>query len=400
MKLLIKLSVVIVIICGIASLQLHAQVTYTWRYYTSPSGKAYDGYYLVGMPSDSASNVNKRPVLAFYPGAGETGASGNLTLANAAKYGPVRDVYQGLWSGGVVQSNGYADSTVYPIYLVMQNNNAASGSMAQDVTKAVWDVFYTSYSQYIDTNQLHMSGLSLGGRQGLLVLANSGRSAGLLPFAHQWASAFFASAGGRSANITNNADLIGSWAAKGGRLYYAIGAQDALLSNRYDTATVIKMLNDSLPGAGEAHVWHLSDGFSSEDHCCWDVLWGYNKDWYFLHDLNATEWQLQFTKTPQAVAQASITTNASSITLNGVTNGWNKTVAWTKISGTGGVITTPSKDTTSVTGLTAGSYVFRLTVTNTADGRTATHDVNVTIDAIPVSDGYLKAFPRIAKPKM
>lgn len=53
--------------------------------------------------------------------------------------------------------------------------------------------------------------------------------------------------------------------------------------------------------------------------------------------------------------------------------------AWTKVSGTGGTITSPSSMNTQITGLSTGTYVFRLTVTNT-DGQTDTDDITLYVD--------------------
>ena len=54
--------------------------------------------------------------------------------------------------------------------------------------------------------------------------------------------------------------------------------------------------------------------------------------------------------------------------------------AWTKISGPAATITSPSSAKTTATGLTAGTYTFRLTVTDNS-GATAYDDVSVTVYA-------------------
>jgi hypothetical protein len=53
---------------------------------------------------------------------------------------------------------------------------------------------------------------------------------------------------------------------------------------------------------------------------------------------------------------------------------------WTKISGNGGTIAVPLSPATTVTGLTVGTYIFRLKVTDN-HGATDTDDVNVTVSA-------------------
>ena len=54
--------------------------------------------------------------------------------------------------------------------------------------------------------------------------------------------------------------------------------------------------------------------------------------------------------------------------------------AWTKVSGTGGTITSPTTASTTVTGLTEGTYVFRLTVTDD-EGATAVDELTVIVQS-------------------
>lgn len=71
--------------------------------------------------------------------------------------------------------------------------------------------------------------------------------------------------------------------------------------------------------------------------------------------------------TVNAGTDQSITLPTNSITFNGSASDPDGSISshiWTKISGTGGTITTPSSYTSTVTGLSAGTYVFRLTATD------------------------------------
>lgn len=85
-----------------------------------------------------------------------------------------------------------------------------------------------------------------------------------------------------------------------------------------------------------------------------------------------------------AGSDQSITLPTSQVTLNGTgsndPDGTITTYAWTKTSGTGGTITSPSSATTTVTGLTAGTYVFKLTVTDN-DAATSEDEVTITVNA-------------------
>ncbi len=60
------------------------------------------------------------------------------------------------------------------------------------------------------------------------------------------------------------------------------------------------------------------------------------------------------------------------------------TGAWTLISGTG-TITNPSSPTSTVTGLTLGTHVFRWTITNAACPATSFDQVTITVDANPTT---------------
>ncbi|MBS1603271.1 MAG: PKD domain-containing protein, partial [Bacteroidetes bacterium] len=85
-----------------------------------------------------------------------------------------------------------------------------------------------------------------------------------------------------------------------------------------------------------------------------------------------------------AGADVSITLPASSASLNGSASsspdGSSLTYSWSYVSGPAGyTITSPAGATTTVTGLTQGSYVFQLTVKNSS-GNTATDQVTVTVN--------------------
>jgi len=91
-------------------------------------------------------------------------------------------------------------------------------------------------------------------------------------------------------------------------------------------------------------------------------------------------------KVPVANAGSDITITqpASSVTLNGSgsdPDGYVAAYAWSKVSGpTGGNIASPSASSTSVSGLTAGTYVFRFSVTDNNNAVT-TDDVTVTVNS-------------------
>ncbi len=86
----------------------------------------------------------------------------------------------------------------------------------------------------------------------------------------------------------------------------------------------------------------------------------------------------------------------STVTLNGTgstdADGTIVSYAWVKLSGTGGTITSPSSAITTVTGLTTGTYVYQLTVT---DNNSLTDSDNTTITVnIPGNNGTILTVQR------
>ena len=88
-----------------------------------------------------------------------------------------------------------------------------------------------------------------------------------------------------------------------------------------------------------------------------------------------------------------VTLPVSNIQLNGSNSydpdGTISTYAWSQISGTGGVITTGSSSITTVTGLTSGVYVFKLTVTdnnNASSFALDTVQVNPAVGLLPIAN--------------
>lgn len=97
--------------------------------------------------------------------------------------------------------------------------------------------------------------------------------------------------------------------------------------------------------------------------------------------------------TANAGPDQSITLPTSTATLTGSGTDPDGTIAaylWTKISGpTGGAITSPTNATTGVTGLTAGTYIYQLRLTDNS-GDTATDAMQMTVNAAnikPVANG-------------
>lgn len=95
---------------------------------------------------------------------------------------------------------------------------------------------------------------------------------------------------------------------------------------------------------------------------------------------------ITITTNPLPVVNAGVDQNitlpVSSVSVTGTAtdDGSIASTNWTKVSGpVGGAITTPTALTTTITGLTAGTYTFRLTATDDS-GATASDDIVVTVN--------------------
>ena len=91
--------------------------------------------------------------------------------------------------------------------------------------------------------------------------------------------------------------------------------------------------------------------------------------------------------TANAGSNQTITLPTSQVSLSGTAydnDGTIVSILWTKIAGGSASITNPTSLSTTVTGLTLGSYVFRLTATDNA-GATGSSDVTITVSSFSSS---------------
>lgn len=88
------------------------------------------------------------------------------------------------------------------------------------------------------------------------------------------------------------------------------------------------------------------------------------------------------------VAGGTITLPTSTFSLSATASDTDGTIAsysWSKVSGpTGGTITSPNSQSTTITGLTAGTHIYRVTVTDNG-GASRTADATIVVNAAPVT---------------
>jgi hypothetical protein len=80
-----------------------------------------------------------------------------------------------------------------------------------------------------------------------------------------------------------------------------------------------------------------------------------------------------------AVVKPALVVTSTPVAANGIDTAGYHIVAyqWTKVSGNGGIIVSPGTDTTSVTGLSTGTYIFQLITTDNNTGTLMTRDTVV-----------------------
>jgi hypothetical protein len=340
------------------------------------------GYALVYYPDDYflPQNANKRyPTFFFCPGNGE---HSQVNIIEVLKTSLPQLISQGLKPYGI---DPITHDTIKWI-VVSQHNPGGGGAYAYPQLQYTIPYMLTGQAGLrIDTSCFWIGGLSGGGRATWSVpmgtTANTDtligkRITGIMPMANGGFDGFI--------SVTNmNLDTV---ARRGLACLYIIGDQDPGWNGLGGMAYNDTMTRYSQPGrykfrlvAGGTHsenVWNIPFPLSAD---VWST--GMNA-WTLMWTLRKTS--AITTLTADAGVDMTITLPTSKVRLSGRGNTPAGTTitsyAWTKISGSSGnVIRTPSSDTTTVDGLVQGSYVFRLTVTNSA-GSTASDDVVITVN--------------------
>jgi hypothetical protein len=362
-------------------------------------------YFTPGNP-DTAS----RPLIINMQGEGQTGSDTN----NLIVYGPHFYMLNG-WDGSVQLDNGLH----YPLYItIMPDSQHVSPAFIQPLLDTLFKYFHPL------KNSIHLMAFSggvqsLGGYlwfqstpgdehnmsnirsfvdlQGLDPSLNYGKSS--IPYPNYW----------------------GYWAHKyGGRFWGLEGSDD----DRF-LWQISQNMNDSVPSSAYFAYEDVYYGM----HCCWnDFYYPREQNWTdtlpygnkyltsnrnypntmgtYVHDpkwgANIYQWALRQGDTtliafgnPYFVAHAGanriIYLPQDTVHLIGSVVDSSATVmsyAWTITSGTGATIASPTNDTTTITGLTPGTYIFKLTTT---DSRNRTATSSVTVEVLPKISTYFIA---------
>lgn len=157
----------------------------------------------------------------------------------------------------------------------------------------------------------------------------------------------------------------------------------------YGSITPIKDLKNCTPKPGTTPKLTMYPGVG---HNSWDRTYdnsgmGKESAQYDPFDMSIFDWFLQYSKKNISVnlgGDKSITLPTNSISLNSTANSSNgiKSYSWTKQSGPSATLTNANTATVSVSAMIAGSYVFRLTITDNTNA-TAYDEIKVTVNPKP-----------------
>jgi alpha-tubulin suppressor-like RCC1 family protein len=360
-----------------------------------------------------SADTASRPVIMTMQGDGEV-SGGNYTFQN--HYGPHYLLANG-WDGSVVLGNG----THYPVLITVQQNVA---NTRPNLFQSLFDTLYKEFHP----RSLHYGGLSGGVEVGGWLLGYQATAGDEHIMAR--IQSFCNFSGVAPSDVENMLgaqpmaypNLWGYWAHKyHGRYFGAVGDND----NQTSPYLIEQMINDSVPGA--AYFSWVNTGGGA--HCCWNSDYDNTQpNWTntaapFGNSLivslgspantagdyvynpatgtNVLQWMLRQgdttlvtgTATPPSTTPPTVSAGSaqtvqlptSTVSLAGTASASSPTTiastVWTITSGpTGAAITTPNSLTTTVTSLSAGTYIFTLTVKDNT-GLVSTSTVTITVNA-------------------
>jgi alpha-tubulin suppressor-like RCC1 family protein len=353
---------------------------------------------LISFPNDYNANPTKKyPVIFFFHGMGEAGPANGSQLSLQLENALPQFISQGLKPSAVG-----ADGNTYKFIVVCPQATGGSITIQQ-----FWYILPDILKKIrADTTRMYITGLSYGGYGTWSCLTDDGASpyqgfinhfAAILPQSQvaldQSINTGTATNYNRVAHVKDAAtdslpvlivcgDMDDKW-------QYSVAYKDSINAHQpYVPAILIDR-----PGLG-----HVA--------AAWDSIYSPTFRPPDISGKNGYEWLIQYTNkrgfklaaggSPPVVkvegAQV-ITMPTSTVTLSGSgTPSAGHTISshlWTKSSGGAATITSPSSDTTTVTGLVQGTYSFVLTVTDNA-GEVATSSVAITVNAAAASPPVVK----------
>lgn len=348
-------------------------------------------------------DAQPRPLILTMPGMGEVGTN----PAYLTRYGPHYWLNNG-WDGSVVLGNG----THYPIIITVMSS--VVNPRPQVVLPMVQHILNT---YRIKRNSVHLGGLSMGGftwGKFICYAASPGDETAMslvtsLTALQGISNETFAP---YNAWAMPGWTAFGQWAKKYGGKFFG-------LEGTADTRKVWAP-RDAMEATTPGSAYFAFETYGGGSHCCWNTMYDpNNKDWQstgtitnpnittnkfypnsagtYKKGSSVFQWMLRQgdtslvggTQAPNvnpvanAGADKNITLPVSSVTFSGSGTDADGTIAkysWSKTAGPGSFqFSNAAVANPTVSGLVAGNYTFRLTVTDNRGG-SAYDDVNVIVN--------------------
>lgn len=307
-------------------------------------------YYYEYLPPDYTTNSSNYPVVIFLHGLGERGNDAT-SLATVARNGPPKHV-----------KNGYK----FPFILISPQLHSNYTDWPPFYIDEV--IEYVKTTLRIDASRIYLTGLSLGGGGTWWYVQD--------PLLIKKIAAIAVMCGSR--NTPSKACTLANqnlpvWAFHG-------DADGTVNFNK--TVNMVNAINACIPTPNPLAHKTIYPGVS---HNCWDRAYDLTNNGDVLNGFtNVYDWLMSYRNTGVTASTGpdinlNLPTNSTNIAGTGSTKtGSIISYAWTKVSGPASTITNASSPTVSLSGLVAGIYTFRLTVTNSS-GDTAFDDVKLTV---------------------
>jgi len=358
-------------LCMLALVPFFGSAQQVARYLTAADGEAV-GFYEF-KPSDYNNNPNaKYPLIIFLHGIGERGDDAG-GLANVLNAGIPHYINMGATMRFTV--NGQTQS-----FLVLSPQlNYNYGSWQNFYVDEMLN--YAKNNLRVDPNRIYLTGLSLGGggtwKYASASVANASTFAAIVPVCGTCDYS-------NLCNITSASTPV-----------WAFHALDDGVVGVGCTQGAISMLQSC---GGNPKVTYYPTG----NHYIWDQA--YDTTHNIQSPLNVFEWMLTQSRNgsstpppagniaPVANAGADQTVNLPTNSANLTGSGYDQdgsiaSYIWSQVSGPNTATMSSSwAANNTVSGLVAGTYVFRLKVTDNA-GATATDDINVVVNGASITGG-------------
>jgi hypothetical protein len=336
---------------------------------------------ILHLPNDYGSTTTSYPLLVFLHGLGEGGANPASIYTSSTAGGPAYFIAQGSFPASFVNPK---DGKSYKYIVVSPQANPQGVEGSTTAQELDYVLTYLNAHYRVDQTRIYLTGLSDGGESVVEYIGGEMTNGGnfqKFQRTHNIAAIVPMSENASAGLMQAEADSIvsenvGAW---------GFGSTDPQGMN---TLSIAWYANVSK--AGSMVTTSYSGG-----HCCWGQF--YNPG-FTQNGMSIYQWMLQFTTGVSAAAQVVVTTptaNAgaaqtlqlptSQATLSGAastdSNGTIASYAWSQQSGPStAAIASTTAQSTVVSSLSAGVYVFALTITDNT-GKTSSATVQVTVNA-------------------